>query len=147
MHSRNVSSWRLNSPDLVSSSGNCAFIYPRMDTNEQECKANKLFASMPPGVPLALTRKTASDSVGQIYAELCKRGTQCGYLFRLAHVVEQSGFGAQPALAGGEHLLCSPRLFARIRRTRRDCFFGCREQFFDPRFRQLARSVRERART
>ncbi len=43
---------------------------------------------MPPGVPLALTRKTASDSVGQIYAELRKMGPQCGYLSRLAHVIK-----------------------------------------------------------
>jgi len=44
-----------------------------MDTNERKCKTRKLFASIQAGFPLALTRKTASDSVRQIYAEVRKR--------------------------------------------------------------------------
>src|SRR6185369_12693381 len=46
-----------------------------MDTNEHECKARKRFVSMSGRVPVALTRKTANDSVRQIYAEVRKRVT------------------------------------------------------------------------
>jgi len=71
-----------------------------------------------------MTRKTASDSVDQIYAEVRKKRALTRLPSRLAHVFEQSGFGAQPLWQAVEHLPPLAAPFRSYTQGTPDCFFG-----------------------